>query len=525
MRFRELCLAIKAGLTGGGKLRRRLLAYLILLALLLMAFVAAALALLGVFSTVESDAAALLRAHLSTYVRGVTAHYGGVAAQGIRLSETLSEIVGKHGPGASAFNDDPARLYAVQQEAYAALADALARTEASGAFFILDATVNTGLAEGAESRSGVYLKLANVNAAKPVDAELLLYRGAMELARAQGISPHNKWDLEVDVSKLPAYAMLKAQQPGRLAERYCIGNAAALPGTWERAMALYVPIYRADGAFLGVCGFEISAIYYKHVHASAVSDLNHVTGVLARLTDGGRTLDVSAGLESGVMDGYFSKLGVQTLQVARLRSFALYAAEKAAYIGMQEAVSLAPLAEDGSAGSWTVAVMVPKEDYDAAVNASKLKFFLAAGGLFLLAVFGSACISRKYVLPILSGLELLKSPVRTERSGVPEIDDLMDYLAAQDALAQKAEPEASGNEAEDDAAFAHFVENTATLSAAERAVFDLYLKGLTAREIAETLYLSINTIKTHNRRIYAKLNVSSRKELMAFIRRMQAEPK
>lgn len=102
---------------------------------------------------------------------------------------------------------------------------------------------------------------------------------------------------------------------------------------------------------------------------------------------------------------------------------------------------------------------------------------------------------------------------------------LMDYLAAQDALAQKAEPEASGNEAEDDAAFAHFVENITTLSAAERAVFDLYLKGLTAREIAETLYLSINTIKTHNRRIYAKLNVSSRKELMAFIRRMQAEPK
>lgn len=115
--------------------------------------------------------------------------------------------------------------------------------------------------------------------------------------------------------------------------------------------------------------------------------------------------------------------------------------------------------------------------------------------------------------------------MRTERSGVPEIDDLMDYLAAQDALAQKAEPEASGNEAEDDAAFAHFVENITTLSAAERAVFDLYLKGLTAREIAETLYLSINTIKTHNRRIYAKLNVSSRKELMAFIRRMQAEPK
>ena len=45
--------------------------------------------------------------------------------------------------------------------------------------------------------------------------------------------------------------------------------------------------------------------------------------------------------------------------------------------------------------------------------------------------------------------------------------------------------------------------------------------GHTAREIAEILCLSINTIKTHNRRIYMKLNVTSRKELMVYIQMME----
>ena len=62
-----------------------------------------------------------------------------------------------------------------------------------------------------------------------------------------------------------------------------------------------------------------------------------------------------------------------------------------------------------------------------------------------------------------------------------------------------------------------FLENTKTLSPAERSVFDLYVQGYNAKEIAEILYLSINTIKTHNRRIYMKLDVSFRKELLLYV--------
>lgn len=63
-----------------------------------------------------------------------------------------------------------------------------------------------------------------------------------------------------------------------------------------------------------------------------------------------------------------------------------------------------------------------------------------------------------------------------------------------------------------------FLENTEKLTPSERLVFDHYVKGYTPKETAEELFLSINTIKTHNKRIYTKLNVKSRDELLLYVK-------
>jgi len=69
--------------------------------------------------------------------------------------------------------------------------------------------------------------------------------------------------------------------------------------------------------------------------------------------------------------------------------------------------------------------------------------------------------------------------------------------------------------------FREFSRKLETLSRAEKQVFNLYVQGYDAKEITEILCLSINTIKTHNKRIYYKLGVSSRKELMVYLRKMR----
>lgn len=52
------------------------------------------------------------------------------------------------------------------------------------------------------------------------------------------------------------------------------------------------------------------------------------------------------------------------------------------------------------------------------------------------------------------------------------------------------------------------------LSAKERQIVDLVSQGLSNKEIADATSTSLNTVKTHMRRIFRRLGVSSRKELL-----------
>jgi LuxR family maltose regulon positive regulatory protein len=53
------------------------------------------------------------------------------------------------------------------------------------------------------------------------------------------------------------------------------------------------------------------------------------------------------------------------------------------------------------------------------------------------------------------------------------------------------------------------------LSDREIEVLQLIAEGQTNQEIASRLYLSLNTVKTHTRNIYGKLNVHSRTQAIA----------
>lgn len=74
-------------------------------------------------------------------------------------------------------------------------------------------------------------------------------------------------------------------------------------------------------------------------------------------------------------------------------------------------------------------------------------------------------------------------------------------------------------------AYALFCSNLCTLTPKEREVFDLYLQGRKGKEIQEILNISQNTLKYHNKNIYDKLGVSSRKELLKYATLMQKDAK
>ena len=65
--------------------------------------------------------------------------------------------------------------------------------------------------------------------------------------------------------------------------------------------------------------------------------------------------------------------------------------------------------------------------------------------------------------------------------------------------------------------FRSFAEKVKTLSSAERRILNLYIAGHEIADLPDLVFVSINTVKKHNRNIYQKLGVASRDELMLYI--------
>ena len=64
--------------------------------------------------------------------------------------------------------------------------------------------------------------------------------------------------------------------------------------------------------------------------------------------------------------------------------------------------------------------------------------------------------------------------------------------------------------------------NVPTLTATERAIYDFYLAGKPTREILKALNIAENTLKFHNKNIYSKLGVTSRKQILEYVKALEA---
>lgn len=65
--------------------------------------------------------------------------------------------------------------------------------------------------------------------------------------------------------------------------------------------------------------------------------------------------------------------------------------------------------------------------------------------------------------------------------------------------------------------FQSFAEKVKTLSSAEQRVLNYYINGYATADIPALAFISIHTVKKHNRNIYQKLGIASRDELMLYI--------
>jgi len=125
-----------------------------------------------------------------------------------------------------------------------------------------------------------------------------------------------------------------------------------------------------------------------------------------------------------------------------------------------------------------VLILTVYEDYDSILNALKA----GASG---------------YLLKRSSPREILQAITEVKDGGSP-----MSTQIARKVVASFREPSKSGHAAED------------SLSEREAEVLGFMTHGLSEKEIADKLHVSVNTIKSHRKHVYQKLHVRSRSEIM-----------
>lgn len=72
-----------------------------------------------------------------------------------------------------------------------------------------------------------------------------------------------------------------------------------------------------------------------------------------------------------------------------------------------------------------------------------------------------------------------------------------------------------------DAETEHFIRGVSQLTNTEKQIYEAYLIGKSTKEIMQLHNITENTVKFHNKNIYGKLGVSSRKQLLAFYRAIE----
>ena len=522
----------------GLSMRRRLATYLMSALIMILSLVLLLFNFFGIINPADHQIKEVVTAQLSSYTGSLERDYDKIAAYTISFAEQIEESLQNHlsenGIVFSDLENNADAINSLQCALYNTVYLNMQLAPSSGAFYILNTTANSEMAT--PHYSGIYLKYINLNSDSTVNNDFSLYRGPFIVGDTNGINFHSGWQSEIKTDFFETCTSTFTD-----GVYYALSSTVAIPETWERARYVYVPIHDLKGETIGVCGFEISDLFFQLAYKTADNQLGPMVYAL---------LDHNEGTCSGQFSpSRFSAAGdaASNFTTSEKKDWLLFDFGTEKCIGKAEQLKL-------GSKDFSAAIMLTQAQYDYLVRQGQLKsyaiLFLAAALSFICCAF----TSKRYVAPILKKIEQIKANGESGDSlGIREIDDLFDFLAEKDShyderllklekAKQKAEREAELAKAAYDHAleehqlaqseiqqlsdekkkeivledYEFFICNLKTLTPTEYRIYELYLGGKSAKEIMEITEIKENTLKYHNKNIYNKLGVSSRKQLLRF---------
>jgi len=528
----------------GISMRRRFYLFIISAIAIVLSLILLLFNLFGIINPTNRQIIEILDTQLQSYTSNISDDYNKIAAHAISFSEQLETSIQHYLTESDLTFEDlknnPEVLSDLQNNLYDVVYLNMQLAPASGVFYILDTTVNTH--SETPYYNGIYLKYINIYSENTVNNEISLYRGSYTTGKENHLSFHSGWQNEMQTDFFNNSNSLFADNP-----HYILSPAVVIPETWERARYVYVPIRDLKDNIIGICGFEVSDLYFQLSEKINDDKLGQLIGAL---------LDENQGIYSGQFNSSRYNITDSTMEAYTKRNITTFDFNTERCIGKTQTVQLGN-------NTFTVAIMLTEAQYDSLLKKNQIK---TSGVILFVVVFAfiyCIFISKKYVSPIIKKLEQLKSNDGTGNNlKIREIDDLFAFLEEKDILYEKKlqDLEISQKAAEEETKrtklayekaleeyslaqsevqhlsdehkkeivledYEFFLCNLGTLSPAEYKIYELYLSGKTAKEIVGILGITENTLKYHNKNIYSKLGISSRKQLLRFATLKQHQDK
>lgn len=409
------------------------------------------------------------------------------------IAKDMEEYFSKNNINYEEMLNNPELVENILQREITYLLNTIDNNICSGVFVVLDTTVNTSVDNWENSRAGIFLKRTEPNSISPVNAKIHYLRGPAKVAIDNKIELLGQWKMEFDVAGQPIWndviKVAKSNPDKKLSKLIYVSDRILLKDNSESGILFCVPLRATNGDIYGVCGIEMSARLFKGDFSPVTNTYSSVFTVLSPITED--RLILKDGLIAG--NSFLTEQFIDDYaDIVIVGEGFKYRCREKSFVGRHKVISLYSEGSPYYNQMHAISVMMPSEDVGN-YRSNYKKYVIFA--LIILVISGIICAifsSIKYLSEQDKSENVIKSVSEVSTESSPYKTDI----------------------------FKSFISNIEQLSPAEKSVFDLYCKGHTSKEVTEILCISINTVKTHNRRIFMKLNVSNIKELMVYINMM-----
>lgn len=532
-------------------LQRRLILFFALVVISVILMFTLLLTVFGITGSGRQAVFHYLESELKHISGAVEDDFGNLSVTGVGLAQTLSEqgddFFEENNLSPEEFARDREQMGLLLEHQFPTLLSVANSNACGGVFIVLDG------ASDDNRYSGIFIKKTQPVSSASIAAKVYYLRGPADIAREHSVELLGQWQMEYADSELDFFHTVmetaKEHPDLPLSRLYYWSDRSCLNRNSEEGLLLCLPLRSAEGTVFGVCGIEVSDRMFKQLYSPSESTYQGTFSIVAPLEDG--VLCAQNGLIAG--NSYLT--GNQLKEALTLsgttRGFSRFTNDGNAYGGLSENLRLYPSGSPYEGQSWTVAVLVPGALLERAIHGNATYLFLIVTVLLAASLVACVFISKRYLRPIQEGIASIREKAyetETVEFGILEIDSLFEDLARdirahREAMEQLLKEKQDAQEQYEKARsrigqlvdksrdeidlddYARFLQNLAKLTATERKIFDLYLDGKYPRDILELLQIKENTLKYHNRNIFGKLGVTSRKHLLSYAAIMEQQAK